>query len=126
MSAPGRPAPDPMKGFRGVMAATLILESIVVLLTLLVLAKFGNSGGAFGVAAVLGLAVAMVLLCGFLRRSWALPAALVLQVALIACGLLSLPIGVIGVIFVLVWYALLMMRREVAARMARGDLPSQR
>lgn len=119
-------APDPMKGFRGVMAATLILESIVVLLTLLVLAKFGNSGGAFGVAAVLGLAVAMVLLCGFLSRSWALPTVLVLQGALIVCGLLSVPIGVIGVIFALVWYALLMMRREVAARMARGDLPSQR
>ncbi|MDT7645155.1 MAG: hypothetical protein QOC75_2155, partial [Pseudonocardiales bacterium] len=29
-----RPAPDPWKGFRGVLAATLILEAIVVLLTL--------------------------------------------------------------------------------------------
>ena len=35
-------APDPMKGLRGVYAATLTLEAIVVALALLVLPKFGE------------------------------------------------------------------------------------
>jgi hypothetical protein len=33
---------------------------------------------------------------------------------------------VVGVIFGLVWVVLLLMRRDVARRMARGELPGQR
>ena len=36
------------------------------------------------------------------------------------------PLGVVGVIFGLVWVVLLLMRRDVARRMARGELPGQR
>ena len=119
--------PDPMKGIRGVFAAVLILESIVVLLALLVFARFGNGPPAVGAAVIVGLALLMIVGSGLQRRSWGLRFALVVQVATIVAGfVLVTPLGVVGVVFGLVWVALLLMRRDVARRMARGELPSQR
>ena len=118
-------APDPMKGFRGVMAATLILEAIVVLLTLLVLTKIGGNGGPLGVSLVLALAAAMIVTTRLLGRPWAMWLAVGLQVVMMAGGLLVFALGVLGLIFGLVWLVLLLMRRDVARKMARGELPSQ-
>jgi Protein of unknown function (DUF4233) len=119
-------APDPMKGIRGVFAATLVLEAIVVLLALLVFARFGNGPAPVGVTIIVALAVLMILGSGLQRRSWGLGYALALQAATIVAGfLLTVPLGVIGVIFALVWGGLLLMRRDVAQKMARGELPAQ-
>jgi len=124
---PASTAPDPMKGIRGVFAAVLILESIVVLLALLVFARFGSGPPAVGVAVIVGLAVLMIVGSGLQRRPWGLGFALVVQVATIVAGfVLVTPLGVVGVIFGLVWVVLLLMRRDVARRMARGELPGQR
>lgn len=124
MSTPA-PAPDPMKGIRGVFAATLVLESIVVGLALLVLPKFGEGATPTGVAVISALAVAMLVACGLQRKPWGLGLALGLQVAMIACGLLVPALGAMGVVFALVWIGLLLLRRDVAGKMARGELPSQ-
>jgi hypothetical protein len=121
-----RPAPDPWKGFRGVLAATLILESIVVLLTLLVVTKIGDNGGALGVGVVLALAVAMIMTTRYLGRPWGIWVGAALQIVMILCGFLVGALGALGVVFALVWGGLLAMRRDVAAKMARGELPSQR
>ena len=43
-----------MKGLRGVFAATLVLEAIVVLLALLVLPKFGGGATPLGVGLIVG------------------------------------------------------------------------
>ncbi|GAA1305744.1 DUF4233 domain-containing protein [Pseudonocardia xinjiangensis] len=117
--------PDPMKGVRGVFAATLVLESIVVALSLLVLSKFGDGATPLAVGVILALAVAMVVAAGVQRRPWGLRLALALQVVMVACGLLVPALGVMGVVFVLVWVALLLLRRDLAGKMARGELPSQ-
>lgn len=119
-------APDPWKGFRGVMAATLVLEVVVVLLTLLVVTKVANNGGTLGVGVVLALAALMIVAIRFLKRPWGLWLAVGLQLAMIACGVLSFALGALGVVFGLVWLALVLMRRDVARKMARGELPSQR
>ncbi len=80
-----------------------------------------------GIAVIGGLAVAMVLASGLQRRPWGLAVALLLQVAVIVAGFLLVPaLGVMGLVFALVWLLLLWMRREVARRMAAGELPSQR
>ncbi|MHA6795867.1 DUF4233 domain-containing protein [Pseudonocardia bannensis] len=121
-----RQIPDPMKGLRGVFAATLILESIVVLLALLVLPKFGDGATPAGIGAMLGLAVAMVVAAGLQRRPWGLSLALALQAVMIACAVFVPALGILGVVFALVWAGLLLMRRDVARKMARGELPSQR
>ena len=118
--------PDPMKGIRGVFAATLVLEAIVVLLALLVFARFGNGPAPLGVTIIVALAVLMIVGAGVQRRSWGLVYALALQAVTIVAGfVLTVPLGIIGVIFALVWGVLLLMRRDVAHKMARGELPAQ-
>ncbi|WP_232663064.1 DUF4233 domain-containing protein [Pseudonocardia sp. TRM90224] len=116
---------DPMRGVRGVFAAVLVLEAIVVLLALLVLPKFGEGATPLGVGIISGLALLMIVAAGVQRRSWGLPFALALQVAAIACGLLVPALGVMGAVFALVWVGLLLMRRDVAQKMERGELPAQ-
>jgi uncharacterized membrane protein (DUF4010 family) len=91
-----------------------------------VLTKIGDNGGPLGVVLVLALAVVMISTTRLLGRPWALTVALALQVAMIAGGLLVGALGALGVLFGLVWLVLLLMRRDVARKMARGELPSQR
>jgi Protein of unknown function (DUF4233) len=119
-------APDPLKGVRAVFAATLVLESIVVLLALLVLAKFGAGATPLGVGLIVGLAVAMIVAAGLQRRPWGLGLALALQAVMVACGLLVPALTVLGVVFALVWLGLLLLRRDLAGKLARGELPAQR
>lgn len=121
MTAPGlNPSPprDPWKGLRGVMAGTLILETIVVALALPVVAKLG--GGVSGTAwwIIVGLAVAMLLAAFVQRRRWGLPLALALQLVMIACWPLVPTLGALGVIFALVWAYLLWLRRDLTRRFA--------
>jgi hypothetical protein len=127
MSDSSVPAPpDPMKGIRGVFAAALVLEAIVVLLALLVFARFGSGPAPVGIAVIVGLALLMIVGSGLQRRPWGLGFALALQAATIVAGfLLVTPLGVVGIVFALVWLGLLLMRRDVARKMARGELPSQ-
>ena len=88
--------PDPMKGLRGIFAATLVLEAIVVLLGLL-LPEVGDGVGQRG--SIAGLAGLMLVAAGLQRRPWGLGLALALQVATIACGLLVPRSALMGVIF---------------------------
>ena len=117
--------PDPRKGLRGVYAAVLVLEAIVVGLALLVLPKFGGAT-ALGFVLIGGLAVAMVVTSGLQRRPWGLALALVLQALTIACGLLVPALALVGLIFAAVWGGILVMRRDVLGKMERGELPAQR
>ncbi len=123
MSAPV--PPDPMKGIRGVFAATLVLESIVVLLALLVLPKVGDGATPLGVGVIAAVAVLMIVASGLQRRPWGLGIALALQVAVLACGFFVPALVAMGLVFVAVWGGLLYLRRDVALRMERGELPSQ-
>jgi hypothetical protein len=108
-----------------VMAGTLVLEAIVVALALPVVAKLGGALSMVSGTLVAVLAVAMVVASGLQRRPWGLGLALALQVLMIASGLFVLALGVLGLVFALVWVYLLYIRAEVARRMAEGSLPSQ-
>ncbi|GGS41969.1 MULTISPECIES: DUF4233 domain-containing protein [Actinokineospora] len=115
---------DPMKGFRGVMSAMLLLEAIVLLLAVLLLAKRDDIGqGEVWAVGVLGLA--MVALCAFVRQPWALGAALGMQGLLVLGFLITPAIGIIGVLFSLAWGWVTWMRQDVLKRMAEGRLPGQ-
>jgi hypothetical protein len=117
---------DPMKGIRGVFAAVLVLESIVVLLALLVLSKFGDGATPTGVGVIVAIALLMIVGAGLQRRPWGLAYALVLQAVTIVAGFVFVTaLGVMGVVFALVFAGLMLMRRDVARKMARGELPSQ-
>lgn len=117
-------APDPLKGLRGVMAGTMVLEAIVIGLALFVLSRVDHLAG-WPVAAVGVLAVLMVVSSGCFRFPWGIPFALVLQVLTLAGFALSVPLGVVGVLFGLVWAYLLYLRQDVTQRIAEGTLPSQ-
>lgn len=117
-------APDPFKGLRGIFAATLGMEAIVVALALLVVPRFGYAGVA-GTWYVVGLAVAMAVAAGLQRRRWGLGLALLLQVAMVAGVFAHYSLAVAGLLFCLVWAYLLHVRRTVARRMAEGSLPAQ-
>jgi hypothetical protein len=116
---------DPMKSFASVMALTLILEVIVVLLALPVVAKLGDGLATWQGVLVGALALALLATCGFLRRPWGKWVAAGLQVVMIACWFAMVALGVLGLVFGLVWAVLLWMRHDVARRMAEGRLPSQ-
>jgi hypothetical protein len=119
------PAVDPMKSFRGVMAGALVLEAIVVALSLLVVGKLYGGLGT-GVGAVVGVViVVLVVACGLLRRRWVIALIVAAQLALIGCFVGSPAVGVVGVLFALIWGFLLWLRFDVARRMAAGRLPSQ-
>ncbi|WP_235717429.1 DUF4233 domain-containing protein [Mycolicibacterium goodii] len=121
---PQMPAPpDPWKSFRGVMAACLILEAIVVLLALPVVAVGGLSvtAGAY----LIGLAAVLILMCGVQGKPWALWANVGLQVPVIAGLVFHGAIGFIGVVFLVVWLLIVYLRHEVKRRQDRGLLPGQ-
>ncbi|MGW5052245.1 DUF4233 domain-containing protein [Actinokineospora sp. NPDC004072] len=115
---------DPMKGFRGVMSAMLLLEAIVLLLAVLLLAKRDDitTGEVWAVGA---LGVAMVVLCAFARKPWALGAALGLQGLLVLGFFITLAIGATGVLFGAAWGWVAWMHQDVRKRMAEGRLPGQ-
>ncbi len=115
-------APDPERGLRGVFAGTLVLEAIAVLLALLVITRVDGGAGSVGVPIVIALAGALIAAAGLQGRPWGLGLALVLQLAVIACWPLTPTLGVLGLVFALVWVGLLVMRRGVRRRrMAEPD-----
>jgi hypothetical protein len=120
-----KPPPDPMKSFVGVMSAALVLEVIVVLLALPVVAKLGDGLATWQGVLVGVLALALLVTCAFLRRPWGKWVAAGLQVVLLACWFTIVALGILGLLFGLVWVVLLWMRYDVARRMAEGRLPSQ-
>ena len=99
------------------MAATLILESVVVALALLVVAKLG--GGLSGAAGwTVGLLAALMLAAAFVqRRPGGLPLALALQAAVIATFPLVPVLGALGVVFALVWAYILHLRQDLRRRL---------
>ncbi|MEO3761198.1 DUF4233 domain-containing protein [Mycobacterium sp. B14F4] len=117
--------PDPWRSFRGVMAGTLILEAIVVLLALPVVGKVGGGLTPASTAYLIGLAGVLVLLCGVQGRPWAIWVNVAVQVVLVAGVVVSGPVGIIGVIFLVVWLMIAYLRAEVLRRQRRGLLPGQ-
>lgn len=114
---------DPERGLRGVMSATLILEVIVVLLSIPVAKNTGSGTSAAGVIAICLLAVAHVALCAFVTRPWFVTAALTLQGLLIVGWIITPSLGVMGIIFGLVWALIIWFRNEFRRRLAAGTLP---
>lgn len=117
--------PDPWKSFRGVMAGTLILESIVVLLALPVVGAVGGGLTAVSTGYLVGVAVLLVLMAGVQKRPWAIWANLAVQVLLIAGWVIYPGVGFMGLLFTVVWLLIAYLRAEVLRRQKRGLLPGQ-
>lgn len=119
------PTVDPWRGLRGVMAGTLVLEAIVVLLAFPIVVRVGGGLTVWSGIYLGLLTVAMILGSGLQGRSWALPYDLALQVMTIAGWIVHWSIGVVGVVFMLVWLYIAYIKRDVRLRMERGLLNGQ-
>ncbi|MFI7521709.1 DUF4233 domain-containing protein [Micromonospora globbae] len=117
MSGPEQPRRsglrDPQRAVRGLGAATLTLEALVLLLAIQPIRVVGGDLGGTAIGAVVALAVVAVVLAGLIRRPWAWNAGTVLQGLLMLSGLLHWSLLVLGVIFALVWGYALHVRRVI-------------
>lgn len=119
------PFNDPWKGLRGVMSGTLILEAIVVLLALPIVARLG--GGVTWVSGgyIVLVALALVMACRYQSHPRALAIDCGLQLAVFAGLLFHWSIGIVAIVFGLVWAYIATVKRDVARRLERGMLPGQ-
>lgn len=97
-------------------AATLAMEAIVVILAIPVLVNLGAID-APGLMIGLGVTVAVLLLltAGMLGRPWGARAGWVMQGLVLALGLLSVWLFVMGIVFTALWFFALRYGRQVDA-----------
>ncbi|HUE35184.1 MAG TPA: DUF4233 domain-containing protein [Mycobacterium sp.] len=124
MTDEGPPPPaDPWKSFSAVMAATLILEAIVVLLAIPVVGAVGGGLNPASLSYLIGLAALLILLTGLQRRPWAIWVNLAVQVVLLAGFAVYPGVGFIGLLFSGLWLVIVYLRAEVRRRQSQRQLP---
>jgi hypothetical protein len=104
---------NPAAAVRGMGAAALGLQGVVLLLAIQPIRVLGDGVGAGAVWAAVGLAVVCFVLCGMMRRAWVWIAGSVVQGLLVVSGLLHWTLFALGVIFTLVWLYVLYVRRSI-------------
>lgn len=114
------PGPDPLRGLSGVFAGTLAMEAVLVGLALTVVARLGGGLGGVGGWYTGLLALALLGAAFVQRRPWGLGLALALQVAMVVGWFAHPALGIVGLLFVLVWAYLLYVRREALRRLGSG------
>jgi len=110
---------------RGMAAAILFLQGIVLGLTTPVMISINSVNHAAALTIGLGLCVICIVLSGMLRRRWAYTAGWLVQVASIALGFVVHMMFVLGVIFLALWWGAMALaskiEREKAAAYAAYD-----
>ncbi|WP_293951636.1 DUF4233 domain-containing protein [uncultured Corynebacterium sp.] len=121
------PLKDPMKGIRGVMAGTLVMEAITIALVLTVILRVDNGSywTTFNWVYVTAVAVAMLVAAFMQRFNWSIMMNMGLQVLALAGVFVHFSMGIVAVIFILVWVYLLFLRKNLIERMRRGLLTTQ-
>jgi hypothetical protein len=113
----GAPRPsglrNPQAAVRALGAGTLGLEAIVLLLAIQPIRVLGGDLSGWGIGTVVGLAVLCAAVAGAMRRRWAWPAGTVLQILLLAAGLLHWSLGALGLIFGAAWAYATHVRRTI-------------
>lgn len=102
------------RAVRGALAAALCLEALTVLLVPRAVAPVSDGGLSGGLLAVLlGLVAALLVAAGLQRSPAGLVLGSVLQLAVLATGVLVGAMYVVGLLFGAVWVYLLWVRREL-------------
>jgi hypothetical protein len=104
---------NPEAAVRGLGAGALALEAIVLLLAIQPIRILGGDLSGWGIGAVVVLALACAVIAGSMKRRWAWPAGTVLQVLLLAAGLLHWSLAVLGLIFGAAWAYATYVRRTI-------------
>ncbi len=121
------PAPpvDPWKSFAAVMAATLVLEAIVMLLAIPVVGAVGGGLTPVSLGYLIGLAVLLIVLAALQRRPWAIWVNLGVQLIPLAGFVLYPGVGFIGALFAALWILIVYLRAEVRRRQEFGEQDEQ-
>ena len=106
------------KGIRQLCGAVLIFEALVIVLAIpvAIVLEHANRGLAGGIGG--GLAVCAILIGGVVgrpRMAWALVAGTILQVLIIAAGVVVPAMYVLGAIFAALWFTGIWLARRHAA-----------
>ena len=110
MTAPRR---DPARSLRAIAAGTLGIEAVVLGLALVAIHGLHPDAPGTHLAAI-GALIALCVVVAAGQRSRLGPAAgAVLQLLVVAAGLLAWPLYALGVIFGLLWFAYLRLRRAL-------------
>lgn len=109
------PHPRTVRAVNGVFAATLTLEALVVLFVPRAVAQFGSGLTATKLVILVVLAALLVATALLVKRPWALVLGSVLQLAIIACGVMISAMYVLGVIFGAIWLYELKIRKQLLA-----------
>ncbi|WP_436522765.1 DUF4233 domain-containing protein [Actinoplanes sp. HUAS TT8] len=104
---------NPEAAVRGLGAGTLALEAIVLLLAIQPIRILGGHLSGWGIGLVVALAVIAAALAGCMRRSWGWTAGTVLQVLLLASGMVQWSLAALGVIFGLAWAYATYVRKSI-------------
>lgn len=105
---------NPPAAVRGAGAGALATMAVVLLLAIVPLIRLDAPTGA--VVTVVALVLVAVVLCGLLRRDWVWYAALLVPAGLLAGTAWHPALGVLGVLFGLLWAYVLNVRRTVLGR----------
>lgn len=121
------PAKDPMKGLRGVMAGTMMMQAISFYLVLTVILRVDNGihWTTFNWGYVTAVSTAMLILSFLQKKRWALKANIGIQVFALAGFVVHISMGIMAVIYIAVWWYLLYLRKNLIERMKRGLLTTQ-
>lgn len=122
------PLKDPLKGLRGVLSATHILQAITVFLALTVVLKIdeGSYWIPFNWGFIVLMGSAHVIMAFLQRFDWAMPVTWVMQAIGVVGGLfVHWSVSVIYIIFAGVWWYVVMLRDSLIERMRRGLLTTQ-
>jgi hypothetical protein len=100
-------------GVRGILAAVLVFEGLVVFFATLVALDLSDlPDRTLWVVGSIG-ALACLLLAGLLKRPWAMPAGAVVQVALVLSGFVVPVMFFLGALFAGLWFFAIYLGRRV-------------
>ena len=122
------PTKDPLKGFNGMVSATLLLEAISLFLGLRVGLKIdgGSYWTTFNWLFITVLGLIHLAMLGFARKPWAISTIMVVQFAGAIGGILvHWSITAIMILYIAVWGFGLYLRSIIVERMKRGYLTTQ-
>jgi hypothetical protein len=103
-------------------AATLALEAVVIALSVPVMITVSDVERGPAFAAGLGLAALALLTAGLLRYPWAYALGWVVQAGVLALGLVTAAMFVIGVLFGALWVMALVLGRRVELIKAQREV----
>jgi hypothetical protein len=104
---------NPAAAVRGLGAATLAMEALVLLLAIAPINVLGGDRKGAAIALVIVATVLAIGLAGSMKRDWAWHAGSVLQILLLLGGLLHWAVAAVGVIFGLAWLYALHVRKTI-------------